>query len=81
MKKGFFLLAALSAIYSGKTSSNGIDFEGANNFLKNCNPISKGYAGHPSKHVWKVMDKKRKSRNKLNRISKQSRNINHKKAA
>lgn len=80
MNKGFFLLAALSAIYSGKTSSNGIDFGSANKFLKNCNPISGG-GGKPSKHVWEVMDRKRRHRNKLNRIAKQSRNLNHKKAA
>lgn len=80
MKKGFFLLASLATLFSSESRQGQSNVKEANNFLKNCNPISGG-GGKPSKHVWEVMDKKRKKRNNKNRVAGRSRNINHRKAA
>lgn len=78
MKKGFFLLTALAALYSHNSYGNK-SVDQVNRSLKNCNP--KGGGGKPSKHVWQTMHKKMKDKKIKNRIVKHSRNINHKKVA
>lgn len=78
MKKGFFLMAAMAALFNNK-SYGGVSIDKANKSLKNCPSYSHG--GKSTKNVWTIMYKKVQTKKTKNRIAKQSRNINHKKAA
>lgn len=80
MKKGFFLLAAMSAVFN-QTNVGNQSLNKVNDTLRNC-PNRSGGRNKPSKNTGAtIIGKKRKHKKELKRITGRSRNINHKKAA